>query len=147
MQNTKPLMILSTGETPVALYSTGDKGTMTIFHPMNIVQIGVIITTAGGGGTLTLAFDRRPTPGSDTGRVAADLGAVTKASASIPIGKVLKKDVNIKVDKGDQIVAKVTAALTTTGDGIAYVMGYAAGEACVEYDRADPPVTITVDSD
>ena len=145
--DTKPLMMLTTGETPISFATTGDKGTMTVVHPMNVIQIGVIITTAGTAASLIADFDRRITPGSDTGRVAADLGTLSKAYTAIPIGTILKKDVNVRVDKGDQIVVEETGAGCTACAGIAFVLGYAAGEGAVVYSSAAVPLVITVYSD
>lgn len=129
----------------VALDSTGDKWTMTAPMPLNIIQIFARMTVAGTSGSLVLAFDR--TPANDGTRVDADLGSLSKAYTSIGVGKVLKKDVSVRVDKGDLIHAEVTTALGTTGDGYVGVLARPAGEASVEYDRATPPVAITVDSD
>ena len=146
MPDTKPLLMLTTGETALVITSTGIKGTITVPHPMTVIQIGFIVTTAPTVTVPVIAFDRRISPGSDTGKIDADLGSITKALASLPIGAVLKADVCRRVDKGDQIAVRVVTA-STAGAGIAYVLGYAAGEGAVEYSTAAIPLVITVDSD
>ena len=146
MADVKPLVMLTTGETALVITTTGIKGTMTVPHPMTVIQIGFIVTTQPTVTVPVIAFDRRISPGDDTGKIDADLGSVTKALASLPIGRVLKKDVCRRVDKGDQIAVRVVTA-STAGAGIGYVLGYAAGEGAVEYSTAATPLVITVDSD
>jgi len=57
--DTKPLMMLTTGEAALVITSTGIKGTMTVPHPMNVIQIGFIVTTAPTVTVPVIAFDRR----------------------------------------------------------------------------------------
>ncbi len=59
--------------------ATGDKFTWTAFHPMQVSRVGVLVTVTIDYDTITtacvVAFDRRVTYGSDTGRV--EMGRVT----------------------------------------------------------------------
>jgi hypothetical protein len=109
--------------------ATGDIATWTIWHPTTVTQVGVLITVAVNYDTLTtkavIAFDKRPTFGSDTGRV--EMGRV-----SIPDGAVAGALYCVDIPTGDaasnedgdcfvgyQIVAEiVTAGLggTEVGD-------------------------------
>lgn len=147
MQATKPLIPLTpVSETPQSLAATGDMSTILIATPMTIIQLALVISVAPTAGSLVVAFDRRITAGSDTGRVNAALGSLSKGYASLTIGVVLKKDVSVTLDKGDQIVPEITTA-TTAGTGIPFALGYVAGEGANVYSSAATPVLITVDSD
>lgn len=112
----------------VALGSTGDKATFSFPFNAKILSIGLLVEGTDTS-TATVAFDRRPLAGSDTGRGSADIGSVVKA-ASNKQGKVLREDLvdsSIEVNAGDQIVAEVTVA---TGGACAAVV-------VIEYARLD----------
>ena len=132
----KPRVVRVITETAQALTSTGDKATLSFPESANIVEIGVVIATVTAPtGTPVVAFDRRITAGSDTGRVDAGIGSITKAVASLTAGKILRKQVSVEVSAGDQVVVEVTtaaggAALTA----IPYVVYYLSGSGAVEGD-------------
>lgn len=95
----------------VSLASTGDKATFSFPHNAKILSIGLLVEGTDAS-TCTVAFDKRPLAGSDTGRGTADIGSVVKA-ASNKQGKLLREDLvqsAIEVNAGDQIVAEVTVA-------------------------------------
>lgn len=107
--------------------ATGDKSVWTAYHPMQVSRVGVLITVAINYDTLTtacvVAFDRRVTYGSDTGRV--EMGRVTIPDAT-PIGAVIYLDIPNaqgndlgEVAAGGQVVAEVVtqgAGGTEVGD-------------------------------
>lgn len=133
-QDPHPHLRITSGETAIVLTAAADNlALFTIPDPMLVYEIGVIIVTVGTG-TLTADFDRRITPGTDTGRIDKGLGTVSKAAASLAAGKVLSKQISARLEKGDQVSFQVTTGLTTTGTGIAYILGYAAGAGTTEPD-------------
>ena len=107
--------------------SVGDIGTWTAFMPMQVSRVGVLITVLINYDTLTtkavIAFDRRVTYGSDTGRV--EMGRVSIPDGAVA-GAVYYVDIpngqdndNGEVIAGGQVVAEiVTAGLggTEVGD-------------------------------
>lgn len=107
----------------VALTSTGDKYTFTPSTVVEVVRWGIVadaLLDVGAG--LTVAADYRPTAGSDTGRVDADIGSVTTA-ADIAQGKVWNDELAspYKLIPGEQAVFEVTDAADTAGTGILYI--------------------------
>lgn len=117
--------------------TTGDKATFTFIGPAKIVAIKCVVTSTDAGGG-TVAFDRRVTAGSDTGRGAADIGEITIPAANSQ-GAVLYVDLNdsdITVNAGDQIVVEVTA---DPGTGPAFVAG-------VEYIKIDETLVNQTDA-
>jgi hypothetical protein len=134
----------STGETGTSVTTTGDKATLSFAEPFVVTHIGVIMTVAGGSGSLVLAFDRRETVGNNTGRVDGGIGILSKAAASLTLGAVLEKAVHKRLEVGDEIVAEVTTALTTTGSCIFYVKGYNASAAKTESKTLAAGTTRTV---
>lgn len=122
-------------ETPISLIAVADNlALFSIVDPCVIYEIGILIVTLGTG-SLVVDFDRRITPGTDTGRIDKGLGTISKAAASLAAGKLLSKKIDVRLEKGDQISVQVTTALTTTGTGIAYMLGYASGAGAFEADE------------
>lgn len=99
------------------LGATGDDLVLDVTMPITVLRVGAIITTVLVGAA-TVAFDRRITTGSDTGRVNG-LNAAGDAVLTIPTataaGKVVYDDVSVDLNPGDQIVVEVTAAATSGG--------------------------------
>jgi hypothetical protein len=107
--------------------ATGDIGIWTAFHPMQVSRVGVLITVAINYDTLTtkavIAFDRRVTYGSDTGRVEMGRVSIPDATAA---GTVIYLDIpngegndNGEVLAGQQVVAEIVtqgAGGTEVGD-------------------------------
>ena len=111
---------INSGATPIALTATGDDFTMTADQPVDVIAVGFLVTaTFSSSGNTVVAFDKRPTAGSDTGRGDADV-----ASLSIPTttaaGKLFLNELAtpIEIDAGEQIVAQVTTASSSAGSGI-----------------------------
>ncbi len=103
--------------------AAGDKSIWNAFHPLQVARVGVIITTAVNYDTLTaadvIAFDRRVTYGSDTGRV--EMGRITIPDAAVA-GAVYYLDIpnadgkdQGEVRAGGQIVCEVITAGTGGG--------------------------------
>ncbi len=100
--------------------ATGDitGGVWTAFHPMQVSRVGVLIVVAINYDTLTtkavIAFDRRVTYGSDTGRV--EMGRVSIPDGAVA-GSVFYLDIpngqdndNGEVMAGGQVVAEIVVA-------------------------------------
>ena len=106
--------------TTIALDSTGDK--KTFFIPFNCVvqRIGCTITTALTVTAVVIAFDRRPLPGSDTGRGDADVGTLTAPAAAQVVGRTLYDDVQVNLKGGEQVVVEVTTA-ASAGAGLPFL--------------------------
>ena len=107
--------------------ATGDKSIWTAFHPMQVSRVGVLVTVTTNYDTLitttVVAFDRRVTYGSDTGRV--EMGRVSIGNA-VKAGTVIYLDIpngadndNGEVIAGGQVVSEVV----TAGTGGAAIAG------------------------
>ncbi len=107
--------------------ATGDIMTWTAFHPMQVSRVGVLVTVTIDYDNVAptpcvVAFDRRVTYGSDTGRV--EMGRVTIPQAT-KSGTVIYVDIpngdgndTGEVIAGGQVVAEiVVAGLGTTEVG------------------------------
>ena len=94
--------------------TVGDKATFTIAHKCVVKRVQCVITSTDAGGG-TIAFDKRPTAGSDTARGNADVGALT-VPASNQQGKVIYREnaTLVTLVPGDQVVCEV---LTDPGAG------------------------------
>jgi len=98
------------------LSATGDAGVAwDIVRPVTVIRVGALVTTVLNGAAV-VAFDRRVTTGSDTGRVNG-LNAAGDAVITIPTttaaGKIVYKDVRVDLDPGDQVIAEVTSGATS----------------------------------
>jgi hypothetical protein len=104
---------------PVALQTPADLGAYQILGAVTAYRIGLLITTLMTVSNAVLSFDIRPTPGSDTGRVAAGVGTITVPFGAAPgaVGLVYYKDVTVDLNPGDEVVVKLTAG-STAGAGI-----------------------------
>lgn len=104
------------------LSSTGDKVTFTPAFPSEIVEFGVIITTALVGTGLVLKVDKRPTAGSDTGRGDGDLGTCTPGVAAAA-GAVIRSRPNNPglVNPGQQAILELTTG-GSSGAGIGFIV-------------------------
>lgn len=90
------------------LTATGDAAaTFVCWQPITVLRVGMLVTVAVGGDTATVAFDRRITAGSDTGRVDGGVTTVV-VPASTAAGKIVYKDVRVDLDAGDEVVPEVT---------------------------------------
>jgi hypothetical protein len=135
MLDGKSLIIFPGSETAITLVTATDNLMIwTIHTPVNIVQIGVVLTIAGTAGTFSLNFDTRANVGAT--RVTRGVGFLSQTYAAtanpLALGNVIKKDVSVKLDKGDQVKLQLTAGATGPF-GIPYMLAYAAGEASIEY--------------
>lgn len=89
---------------------------MAIMSKAKVRRVACLLSAAiVSTGAVVVAFKRRPLYGSASGEV-------TLASLSIPAGtaagKLVFKDLDSSVFPGDQIIAEVTTAATTSGDGL-----------------------------
>ena len=123
----KPRLVRAFSDTPVDLTAAGDAGTLIFPEPAQIIKIGVVLTTASATGTPVFTVDKRVLPESDTGRVAAAAGTLTKAATALSPGNVLVKDVSAGIATGDQLVFNVGTAATGVLDGIPFVVYYEMG--------------------
>ena len=98
--------------------STGDLSVWTAFHPMQVSRVGVIVVVAIDYDTTTartvVAFDRRVTYGSDTGRL--EMGRITIPQGAVA-GAVYYVDIPVGdgkdqggVNAGGQVVAEIVTA-------------------------------------
>lgn len=103
--------------------ATGDKSIWTAMHPMQVSRVGILVTVTIDYDTLVtacvVAFDRRVTYGSDTGRV--EMGRVTIPNGT-KSGTVIYLDIpngadndNGEVMAGGQVVSEVVTAGTGGG--------------------------------
>lgn len=76
--------IASSGMTPIVITAVAD-GLWRWFPsiPVNLVRVGVVVTTALANETGVVTFDKRPTPSSDTGRTVI---ATITHTAAVPAG-------------------------------------------------------------
>lgn len=91
--------------------SAADKGAVTITFPCILRQIQFLVTTNISNNTSAAveSVDHRPTYGSDTGRT--ELGTLVLAHGTAA-GKVVYKNVNKKLNPGEQLVCKHKTAGT-----------------------------------
>lgn len=97
----------------VALGSTGDKAIFRIMDRYEVVRFGLQIEGTDNNATgAVVAFDKRITAGSDTGRVDAALGTITKPASANHQGKHLYKvpAATIVLKPGEEVVVEVTTA-------------------------------------
>lgn len=118
--------------------STGDKVTLTPGVPVEIVSFGVICTTVFvAAGSMVWNCSKRPTAGSDTGRVSGSLGTMTLTAtqAALAAGSLARcrpdtksgafagpapAAANMTVLPGEQAVLDLTTGITS-GAGIAFI--------------------------
>lgn len=97
----------------VATNSTADIATFPIFKKYRVHMVAAVVNGSSDHATaFTIAFDKRPTAGSDTSRGDADCGQVSKTASTSQQGKMLYDFPSsvVTVDEGDQIIAQVTVA-------------------------------------
>ncbi len=106
---------------------TGDKSIWDAFHPMQVMRVGVLITVAVNYDTQTaatvVAFDRRVTYGSDTGRV--EMGRLTIPDAAVA-GAVYYLDIpNAEGNDSGEVIAggQVVSEVVTAGTGGGSIAG------------------------
>lgn len=108
--------------TPQAL-SAGDVVLMRVGIPIKIMRVGVIVTTTINSTAtgFNYAFDRRPTPGSDTGRVemVEMTGAVAEDQAA---GKVIRRKVGTpSTESGSSVLGVQGTGKVTSGQSDGHV--------------------------
>ena len=92
-----------------------------ILRPITVKRIGVLIPVAPTVTAPVVDFDRRITPGSDTGRVDQGVGRMTfPAVADTPIGEVVYKNVSVDLNPGDEVSVQVVTA-ATAGAGLPFM--------------------------
>lgn len=107
--------------------ATGDKSIWTAFHPMQVSRVGILITVATDYDTQSaaavVAFDRRVTYGSDTGRVEMARLTIPDATAA---GTVIYVDVpNGQDNDSGEVLAggQVVSEVVTQGAGGGSIAG------------------------
>lgn len=99
--------------TALAAGTTGDKATLGVPYKCVVKQVAVKWEGADANATAAvIAFDKRPTAGSDTGRGAADVGQVKKVASLNEQGKVVYQRPTTKITlvPGEEVVVEVTTA-------------------------------------
>lgn len=102
---------------PIAFQTPADKSFLRVLGPITVHRIGFLITTAVTVTAAVIDFDKRITPGSDTGRVDQGIGQITAPIGSA-IGQIVYKNVRVDVNPGDEIVVQLVTA-STAGAGVA----------------------------
>lgn len=102
--------------------ATGDYGQYNIMKPIKVTRLTFVVSSAVTAGTTApvVTFYRRPTFGSNTGRVA--IGTLTIPN-SASVGQVIYKDVNpVMINAGEQIsfARTVQAADGGTAAGLGF---------------------------
>ncbi len=106
---------------PIALQTPADKAFAKILAAVTILRVGVYITTAMTVTSPVVDFDRRITPGSDTGRVGSSPARLTfPAVAACVIGAVIYKNCQVDLNAGDEVVFELVTA-ATAGGGIPFM--------------------------
>lgn len=96
--------------TPLVLQTLADKLFYSFALPTKVLRVACTITTQNTVTPAVLALDRRPTYGSDTGRVEVD--TVTMPIAAV-VGKVVFSPlINVTFQPGEQLVIELTGAST-----------------------------------
>jgi len=97
--------------------ATGDKGYFVIPFRCQVVLAGAVVTEtcAGGDSTPVVAFDKRPTAGSDSERGDADVANLVLATTAA--GKVMYDEDAIGdiLEPGEEVVVELVTA--AAGDG------------------------------
>jgi hypothetical protein len=128
-------------EAPITFTSPADKAVWRVFAPITVLRIGYYVTTVMATTIPVVDFDRRITPGSDTGRVDQALGRVTGPAVATQVaGKVVYKEVRVDLNAGDEVVFELVTA-AASGAAIP-VMEYVARHE-VPANQADMQVSTT----
>jgi len=102
----------------VALDAAADAFVFTPGVPVDVVRVGVIVSSATTTNpqNLDIEFDKRPTAGSDTGRTTSQ--ATIIGTTGLTQGKMHYKNLStpLQLNPGEQLVAQVVNAMTA-GDG------------------------------
>ena len=131
MPSHNPFFLIGTGTAgaDIAVTSAADIYTFTIPCKCRPLRSGFTVgTTVSASDAPVIAFDRRPTAGSDTSRGAGDVGEVTLTTTSAQ-GQVYYEDndggtnwTTTLLNEGDQVVVQVTTASDSTGGGGPWLM-------------------------
>jgi hypothetical protein len=97
--------------------------TWIVWGPETILRIrAMVLTLVNSAVSAVVRFDRRITPGSDTGRIWGLDGTTILAGNGVliiptatAVGKTIYKDVRVDVQTGDEIVPTITTAATVAG--------------------------------
>ncbi len=107
---------------PIAFQTPADKAFAKILAAVTILRVGVYVTTAMTVTVPVVDFDRRITPGSDTGRVGSSPARLTFPSpvGTAAIGTVIYKNCQVDLNAGDEVVFELVTA-ATAGGGIPFM--------------------------
>jgi hypothetical protein len=93
-----------------------DLAVISIPFRCEVIMAGAVVTETCAGGTTTpvVDFDKRPTPGSDASRGAADIAHIVLATTAA--GKVMydKAAIGTILEPGDEVVVELATAATGT---------------------------------
>jgi hypothetical protein len=102
--------------------TTGDKARFTCGPQPIVVRRISLALSAQPGDAGVVKFDKRVTFGSDSGRGDGDVGVLNLlASAVHAAGKVVYKDVNVKINPGEEIMVEVTDASAALTGAVAHI--------------------------
>lgn len=128
---------------PVDFNATGDKWIVSFPHPVDVYRWGIetIAAMTPGVSGFIATLDKRITIGSDTGRVAAAGGTLTRpqTTGNVPAGNLVAFDVTLKVaasvgSDGSTInVGGAGPLRVTEGQEIVFNVGTAVGAASTGY--------------
>lgn len=94
--------LVGTGDITGAVWAPG-------YQPV-IVRAASVVLTVALACAATVKLDKRPTPGSDSGRGDGDVAVITLPNGQAAGTVVYKDQLNVKVSPGEEIVAEVTDA-------------------------------------
>lgn len=115
--------VIANGVTTVSLAGVADNLRLfDIMGPITVQRVGFLITTATTVTSPVVDWDRRITPGSDTGRVDKAVAVMTFPAVALGvIGAVIYKNAaNVDLAAGDEVTVQVTTA-ATAGAGIPFL--------------------------
>jgi len=95
----------------IATQTPATKALFRVLRPCTVYGIHALVTTAMTVTAAVVDFDRRITPGSDTGRIDQGVGRLT-IPTTLAIGNVSYKDVTVDLNAGDEIVLELVTAST-----------------------------------
>lgn len=120
----------------VALDLTGANSAIVVpvaLTNYDVAELDVAIVTASGADTVAVQFRQQITPTGTAG--GTQIGVVTGPAATIvAAGKIVRKYVNFRINKGDRVWATVTDTTTGATDAVVGVKLYPAGESGAEPD-------------
>lgn len=115
-------IVIANGVATVSLASTADNLRLyDLMGPITVHRVGFLLTTATTVTAPVVDWDRRITPGSDTGRIDKGVAVMTFPAVALGvIGAVIYKNVLVDLNAGDEVSVQVTTA-ASAGAGIPFL--------------------------